>query len=218
MKRKNISQQLVFLMVILGLGFTALTGAIGVWMSYTREMDQIEKRIQQVKTSYVPPLAQSLWVEADEMLQVQLKGIFDLPDMQYAEIERENSPYLSLGEKRDKRVREYSFPIVYVHESGKTNIDMDVGKLNIQVDLEKVYGRLGKNVLANILNQAFVLFCVASCMLIILKKIVVTPLRILKGGAEQVADGDFEHTIDIGREDEFGDLAQSLPDRRWQAL
>ena len=88
-------------MVILGLGFTIIAGAIGVWMSYSREMVQIEKRVQQVKTSYVPALAQSLWVEADEMLKVQLQGIFELPDMQYAEIERENSPYLFHGEKHE---------------------------------------------------------------------------------------------------------------------
>lgn len=197
-------------MVILGLGFTIIAGAIGVWMSYSREMVQIEKRVQQVKTSYVPALAQSLWVEADEMLKVQLQGIFELPDMQYAEIERENSPYLFHGEKHEKRVQAYSFPIVYLHESGKNKVEMEVGKLNIQVDLARVYGRLGKNVLVNVLNQAFVLFCVASCMLFILQKIIVTPLRILKGSAEKVSAGDFDHTIDIGQKNEFGDLAHSL--------
>jgi len=210
MERNNISQQLVFLMVILGLGFTVIAGAAGVWMSYSREMDQIEKRVQQVKASYVPPLAQSLWVEADEMLKVQLKGIFELPDMQYTEIERDASPYLFLGEKHDKRIRAYSFPIVYVHDSGKNKTVMEMGRLNIQVDLEKVYSRLGKNVLAIVLNLAFVLFCVASCMLFILKKIIVTPLHILKGSAEKVTAGDFDHTIDIGRKDEFGDLAHSF--------
>lgn len=61
-------------MVILGLGFTIIAGAIGVWMNYSREMAQIEKRIQQLKTSYVPPLAQSLWVEADDMLKSTAAG------------------------------------------------------------------------------------------------------------------------------------------------
>jgi two-component system, sensor histidine kinase and response regulator len=210
MGRKNISQQLVFLMVILSLGFTVIAGATGVWMSYTREMDLIEKRVQQVKASYVPPLAQSLWVEADEMLKVQLQGIVDLPDMRYAEIERDGSPYLFLGQKHEKRIRAYAFPIVHAHESGKHKTVMEMGRLNIQVDLEKVYSRLGKNVLSIVLNQAFVLFCVASCMLFILKKIVVTPLHLLKGSAEKVTAGDFDHTIDIGRKNEFGDLAHSL--------
>ncbi|MEJ2158243.1 MAG: HAMP domain-containing protein, partial [Desulfobacteraceae bacterium] len=210
MKRKNISQQLVFLMVILSLGFTVIAGAIGVWMSFRREMDQIDRRMQQVKASYVPTLAQSLWVEADEMLKVQLQGIFELPDMQYAEIEREASPYLFLGGKRESRIRTYSFPIVYVHESGKNKTVMEMGRLNIQIDLEKVYSRLGKNVLAIVFSQAFVLFCVACCMLFILKKIVVTPLHFLKGSAEKVTAGDFDHTIDVGRKDEFGDLAHSL--------
>ncbi len=210
MKRKNISQQLIFLMVVLSLGFTIIAGAIGVLMSYHREMDQIEKRVQQVKSSYVPALAQSLWVEADEMLNVQLRGIFELPDMQYAEIERDASPYLFLGEKHEKRVRAYSFPIVYVHESGNNKTVMEMGRLNLQVDLDKVYSRLGKNVLTIVLTQAFVLFCVASCMLFILKKIIVTPLLVLKGSAEKVSAGDYDHTIDIGRNDEFDDLAHSL--------
>ena len=144
MKRKNISQQLVFLMVLLSLGFTIIAGAIGVWMSYRREMNQIEKRVQQAKASYVPPLAQSLWVEADEMLRIQLQGIFELPDMQYAEIERDGAPYLFLGDKREKRAQVYSFPIIYVHESGKNKTAMEMGRLNIQVDLEKVYSRLEK--------------------------------------------------------------------------
>ncbi len=210
MKRKNISQQLVLLLVILGLGFTIIAGVIGVWVSYSREMAQIEKRIQQIKTSYVPPLAQSLWVEADEMLKVQLQGIFELPDMQYAAIERDGSPYLHLGKKLEKSDHSYSFPIVYTHESGKNTIEMEVGKLNIQVDLDQVYGRLGKNVLITVLNQAFVLFCVASCMLFILQKIIVSPLNILRGSAEKVSAGDYDHIIDIGRRDEFGDLAHSL--------
>ncbi len=210
MKRKNISQQLVFLMVILSLGFTLIAGAIGVWASYNREMDQIVKRVEQVKASYVPPLAQSLWVEADEMLKVQLKGIFDLPDMQYAEIERDGAPYLYLGEKHKRRIRAYSFPIVHAHESGKHSTVMEMGRLNIQVDLEKVYHRLGKNVLGIVLIQAFVLFCVASCMFFILKKIIVSPLRILKDSAEKVTAGDFDHVMDIGRKDEFGDLAHSF--------
>lgn len=210
MKRKNISQQLVFIMVILGLCFTIVAGTIGVWMSYNREMNQIAKRIQQIETSYVPPLAQSLWVEADEMLRVQLQGISELPDMKYAEIERDDSPYFSFGEKRNKGGHTYSFPIVYAHASGKEKIKMEVGKLNIQIDLKKVYHRLGKNVIAIFINQAFVLFCVASCMLFILKKIIVTPLHILKGSAEKVASGDFDQTIEIGRKDEFNDLAHSL--------
>ena len=197
-------------MVILSLGFTVITGAVGVWMSYNREIDQIEKRIKQVKTSYLPPLAQSLWLEADDMLKVQLRGIYDLPDMQYVEIEREGTARFFLGEKRDNRIHVYSYPIVYVHETGQKKSEIEVGHLNIQVDLEQLYRRLGKNVLADVLNQAFVLFCVASCMLFILQKIVVAPLRILKRGAEKVTAGDFDHTIDVVRKDEFGDLAYSL--------
>ncbi len=214
MKQKNISRQLVFLMVSLGLGFTVIAGAIGVWMSYSREMSQIEKRVQQVKTSYVPQLAQSLWVEAEEMAEVQLQGIFELPDMQYAEIERENSTYLAFGGKREKGVSPYSFQIVYSHETGKNNFQMEMGVLNIQVDLQKVYSRLLKNALVIVANQAFVLFCVASCMLFILQKIIVSPLRFLKRGAEKVSAGNFEQTIDIPQRNEFGDLAQSLENMR----
>ena len=214
MKQKSISRQLVFLMVSLGLGFTVIAGAIGVWMSYSREMSQIEKRVQQLKTSYVPQLAQSLWVEAEEMAEVQLQGIFELSDMQYAEIERENATYLAFGEKRENRVSPYSFQIVYTHETGKSNFQMEMGKLNILVDLQKVYSRLLKNALVTVANQAFVLFCVASCMLFILQKIIVSPLRFLKRGAEKVSAGDFEQTIDIPQKNEFGDLAHSLENMR----
>ncbi len=65
---------------------------------YLRDLRQIDARIQQIETAYLPSVVENVWVNDRERLDVLLQGITRLPDFVLAEVSVDGQVELSHGD------------------------------------------------------------------------------------------------------------------------
>jgi PAS domain S-box-containing protein len=126
----------------------ALT-ALQLYLDYAREVGVIETRLNEIGRSYPDSLGESLWNLDQNQLELQLKGILRLPDVQAVEIReiasRPNPVRLTLGQRAARSVIAREYPIDYVMQGARRQI----GVLYVEATLTEVYREL--------LNKAFVI-------------------------------------------------------------
>src|SRR6185312_4974830 len=112
----------------------ALT-ALQLYLEYEREVGVIESRLDEIGRSYPDSLGESLWNLDQNQIELQLKGILSLPDVQSVEI----------GQLASRSVITREYPLDYVIQGSRRQI----GVLRVETALTEVYRQL--------LNKALVI-------------------------------------------------------------
>ncbi len=75
--------RLLLYILLCSVFFTFLATIFQLYTDYRNDRELIEARIQQIQKSYVPGLSDSVWYFDNELMETQLNGILQLPDIQY---------------------------------------------------------------------------------------------------------------------------------------
>jgi len=176
-----LAYRLVFYILICSLFFTLSTTVFQLYVDYHKDMKLIEERLQQIQESYVPGLSNSVWYFDTELIETQLNGILQLPDIQYLEVRGDN----------DKRLIS-----VGTRPTGKTiirqtSLERDnkekIGSLYIVASLQRIDQRFNEKVLVILITQAFTIFLLSICILFIFQSLVTRHLNKMAQFAQQVS-------------------------------
>lgn len=83
-------------------------------------------------------LAASIWVIDERLINTQLNGLIQLPDINYISIKDDSGQAWNAGEQKQEHSLDKTFPLVYKSPTESIN----VGTLEIQVDVDAIYQRL----------------------------------------------------------------------------
>lgn len=168
---------------------TLVLTALQLYLDYQRDVGTIEHRLDEIGSSYLGAVGQSLWNLDRNQLHLQLSGILRLPDISSARIyETTDSPNpltMSLGEEQGKAdiVREY--PIV--HQVRR--VEQTIGYLRIEATLSGVYRSLLNRALVILASQGAKTFLVSFFILLIFHRLVT---RHLADMSDFLADFSFQ--------------------------
>lgn len=142
----------------------ALTG-LQLYLEYEREVGVIESRLDEIGRSYPDSLGESLWNLDQHQLELQLKGILSLPDVQSVEIReiasRANPVRLAFGQHATRSVIAREYSLDYVMQGGRRQI----GVLRVEATLTEVYRQLLNKALVILASQAAKTFLVSFFIL-----------------------------------------------------
>jgi PAS domain S-box-containing protein len=171
--RRRLAPRLV-LYILLFSGFvTLLATAWQLYFDYTRDLRDIDRRIDQIERSYVSSMALSLWTMDYEQLRIQLRGIQALPDIEYVEVESQGEVLIEIGEPVGSRRLSRSLGLYY----GYRGSELELGTLRVVADLDGVYRRLWDKVLVIFASQAIKTFLVAGFIFLIFQLMVTRHLQ-----------------------------------------
>ena len=159
----SIGRRLIFYIFLFSSLVTLFSTGFQLYFEYRRDLQGIAASLHQIERSYLNSLSEGLWSFNERMLQVQLLGILDLPEMRYLEIRRLEGPPLVAGEPAVGRVIEQEFPLTYRHR----NQEIVLGTLLVVAGLDQVYARLRDRVLVILATQAVKTFFVSSFIFIL---------------------------------------------------
>ena len=153
----RLARRLIVAIVLFSSAITVLTTAIQLSFDYRHDRNAIENSIDSVRLSQVDTLANSLWVEDWQQIQIQLDGMLRLPDMEWMALNVDGKPVRSAGTQRSVFKVTRQLPLTYQY-NGRT---LQIGELVVVASIDQVFWRLGEKAILILLTNAFKTFLVA---------------------------------------------------------
>ena len=152
---------------------------------FNQDVGKIKESIDQIESSFLQPMAASLWNLDEEQIQIQLAGIMKLSDMQFVRVHEvignTEVPMIEMGTEQDEYDMSTKFKLIYQGEV--------VGNLFVAASLKKVYDRLKAKSLLILISQTLKTMIVSICILLI---IYYTVIRHINKIARYTRDIDFD--------------------------
>ena len=216
--KRGIGRRLAIYILGFSSVVTLLSTALQLTLEYQRDISDIEVRLAQIEVSYAHSLASSLWVDSKNDVQLQLDGIFRLPDMQYLEVVAEdNAVYGKVGERKTHQVISREFPLHFAHRDKQVYL----GKLLIVANLEGVYQRLKDKVLVILVTQTIKTFLVSLFILFLFQVLVGRYLKTISAWSESLHANEMAKPLALGRketvdtvDDELSHVSKAINDMR----
>lgn len=216
--KRGIGRRLAVYILAFSSIVTLLSTALQLTLEYKRDISDIESRLSQIEVSYAHSLASSLWVDSKNDVQLQLDGIFRLPDMQYLQVVAEdNAVYGQVGERRTDQVISREYLLHFTHRDQEVYL----GKLLVVANLEGVYQRLQDKVLVILVTQTIKTFLVSLFILFLFQILVGRYLKTISAWSESLQADALAKPLELNREstihtaeDELSHVSKAINDMR----
>ncbi len=196
--------------------FILLSTALQLALDYRREHKAIDQQIELIRSSYLASLAKSLWDLDQGQIELQLKGIQNLPDVAYLSLDSKdvNIEGLTLPSP-DHRVQTHSFELV--HRTQQTR--RTLGRLDVSFDLHAINTRILKRSFGVFLNQTLLVLLIVLVILVIFQRQITRHLEAMANYSRDIGAGELEHSLQLSRQapkkrDELDQLVTALNDMR----
>ena len=166
--QKSIAKQLLIWIMLSSSLLTLIITSIHLLVDYNNDMSALDARLIQIETSYMPAIANALWVEDDAQIKIQIKGIKNLPDIALVRLIRDGDIVVEQGQDNTDYSRIGRWPISYLYEGQETVL----GHLYVVSDLYPVYRRLADKVVLTLVTQGAKTFIISFVILFIVYLIV----------------------------------------------
>jgi len=168
---------------------TLIITSLHLFVDYNNEMSALDARLIQIEKSYLPAITNALWVEDDEQINVQIKGIKNLPDIALVKLIREGEIVIEQGRNDTEYSRLGQWPINYLYEGQETVL----GELYVVSDLYPVYRKLADKILLTLITQGAKTFIISFVILFIVYLTVGRHLTFLASEMAKNFSSDKEH-------------------------
>lgn len=167
--KKSLSIRLLTYILLCSSSLAIIITLVQLNWDFKQDVNKIESSIHQIESSFLQPIAASLWNLDEEQIKIQLEGIMQLSDMQYVSVHEvlgeSEIPLIELGSEQQQYDIENKFNLVYQNEV--------IGTLFVAASLSKVYERLIDKSLLILVSQTIKTMVVSICILSIIYYLVI---------------------------------------------
>jgi len=154
--KNHIAGKLILYIVLFSSAITLLITALQLFTEFQYDVKDINKRLEQINTSYQKSIMLSIQASEDDQLQIIVDGITELPDIIYAKISTDDSSDIISGNSLQDDVVKFKVDLHYLDNAKKVHL----GKFTVIASLSDVYhqlfNRLWFILLSNALKTALV--------------------------------------------------------------
>ncbi len=166
---QRLSKQLLVYILLCSGALAVIISLVQLSWDFKQDVEKIEESIGQIESSFLQPMAASLWNLDEELIKIQIEGIMKLSDMQYVRVHEvigdNEIPLIEQGQWQQKFDISKEFALVYQGEV--------VGKLFVAASLDKVYNRLIAKLMVILISQTIKTMIVSICILVIIYYLVI---------------------------------------------
>ncbi len=202
--RHSIAIRLIVYIFVFSSIITLILSIFQLYLDYSRGIDEIESRIQEIKESSLESLTSSLWDLYDDHVHTQLEGITQLPSIQYVEIREKGKILDSAGSIRTQNIVTATFPMIYRREGQH----IPIGELYIVASLENLYERLWDDVMIILLSNALRTFLVSAFIFFLFEFLVTRHLLKISQYLQQFSSNRLDASLNLQRKPQQDELEQ----------
>ncbi|MFA9216570.1 MAG: PAS domain-containing protein [Sphingomonadaceae bacterium] len=175
---------------------TLASTAAQLGLDYRRDLQAVDTRLQQIRSSYADSLAASLWTTGSRDLEVQLQGILRLPDLQYIEILDEQGKLVArAGSARNDAVVAQEFPLHFTHRGQPVYI----GQVRVVASTDGAWQRLQEQIGPILIEQSVRTFLVSLFALLLFQWLVGRHLKKIAAYSDRLCTGSMSQPLELER-------------------
>jgi hypothetical protein len=163
----RLSYKLLLYILLSSVLFTFLASALQLFLSYRKDMKNIEDVLTLVNQSYLASIESSLWSYDTTQLETQVQGILSLPNIIKVVILDESGSkdrtIVSTGYISHRNYIER----VYSLKHGRDNDTFDIGTMTVYAGLDTLKADMMQKVFSTITMKVVEIFILAMCILTI---------------------------------------------------
>ena len=210
--KQRLSKQLLIYILLCSGALAIIISLVQLTWDFKQDVGKIEESIDQIESSFLQPMAASLWNLDEEQIQIQIEGIMKLSDMQYVRVHEvignTEVPLIEQGAVQQEYDISKKFGLVYQGEI--------VGNLFVAASLEKVYNRLVAKALIILISQTIKTMIVSICILLIIYYLVIRHINKISEHTHNIRLTTYNQNLvlegrrDIASPDELDELVYLL--------
>ncbi len=215
--KRRVARRLILYILLFSSIITFLGTSLQLYLDYSKDVTLIEQSMEQMESSYLPSIINSLWVSDHAQLKTLLSGMLQLPDMQNLEIVQDGEEIISVGSPASQNIITRTFPLSYNYRGE----DIHLGDLMVYASLTGVYNRLLDKVLVILGTQAVKTFLVSTFIFIIFYLLIGKHLETMADYARSFNINNLESSLTLQRrskksveKDELDQLVVSINQMR----
>ncbi len=187
---------------------TLLTTSIQLGMEYRIDIKNLEKWIEYVEKNYLDNISTHLMLGENEEVDLFLRDIASLSDMQHVYItDLKGNILLEYGDaKQDYLLLQHKFELIHK----KDNFKVFVGQLHLVATTENIYGRLMNRAVVALIANAAAIFLVAIFILWGFHKMVARHLNKIAQYTEQLDPDSLDYVLNLDRNSQPDEAADEL--------
>ncbi|MFB2659846.1 sensor histidine kinase [Shewanella mangrovisoli] len=159
--KSPIGRHLTLSIILFSSLITLVTTAYQLINDYRGDVTRIDRVFSNIEKANLDVLAASIWVIDERLINTQLNGLIQLPDINYISIKDDSGQSWNAGNEKPTHTLNKVFSLVYKSPTDSIN----VGTLEVQVDMDAIYQRLYDKAILILLSNAIKTFLVAGFIL-----------------------------------------------------
>lgn len=206
-----MNQRVLIYILLCSLLFSIVSTAVQLYSHYQDDLVSLQQRFNNIETSYIPSMATSLWDFNKPLMEQQIKGIVDLPDIGYVQVITDLGNKHQLGDAdivQQQVFREYK--IIYGEN--------EIGVLQVYADYNDIYQRLKQKAGIIITSEFVHTFIVAFFILFIIHWLVTRHIFEITNYAQQLASHNLDTSLTLenrpSKKDELDFLVDAINEMR----
>lgn len=213
----SLSKRLLSYILLCSATFAMMVTAVQLYVDYSGDVSEIDRRIQQIQDSYSDSIASSLWLVDREQVYLQLHGILELPDIEYIRLSAVDDQDYIVGElPSNGNVIEHTFELYHSGPSRQL-----LGNFYLVANLNNVYARLWDKALVILFTQTIKTMIVSLFILFIFRAMVTRHLTRMANYARELSLDNLEKPLELDRkvtainkDDELSYVVRAVNDMR----
>jgi len=198
MKKRLARKHLIFV-VVCSTFFAIIATGVQLLTDYRRDVQAIHEDLSIIERSHLPTIVSARYDLDDEQLNLVLKGIVRLRDIQYAEVveERIGRPLIvaAAGDSSSRKDISRAYPLV--HESDGRSVTL--GHLSVHADLDNVKAKLWDRLVVIVVSNTAKTLLVAFCILWIIQMLTVRYLNQIAAFASRLDIDSLDRKLSLIR-------------------
>lgn len=213
--RSNKLAKKVLVYVILCSSVLSISStAVQLYIEYQESIQNLEERFENIESSYLEAISSSLWDFNETLVNQQIHGIVNLPDIVYVEIKTTFDDSFSAGNKDHKVKKQAVYPIIYGDDS--------IGTLIVSASYDDIETRLEQHAKIIIVSEFLKIFFVALVLIIIVHMMITRHIYHITRYSKDISGTNLNRPLILfsrsKNEDELDELAQAINDMRTTIL
>lgn len=184
----KLSRRVLVYILLCSAALSLISTAIQVYSSYQDDLQSLQQRFDNIETSYIPSMATSLWDFNKPLMEQQIKGIVDLPDISYAKVVTDLGEEHQFGDESLAAQKVFvEYKIVYG--------DNEIGVLQVYADYNDIYNRLWQRAGFIITSEFIKIFIVAFAVMFVVHWLITRHLYQIIEYAKNIATDTLDTSL-----------------------
>ena len=171
--RGVLAYRLLFLILVCSSVITIMATFFQLATTYHSGVKSIGGQLKQLELTHTNSLSKSLWIFDTAQIKIELEGILNYPDINYAEVISNGEKVISIGDRQENPIEVRRIKLNYQTQMN----NLELGELYVQATDNNVKSKVREQIAVILVSQAIKTFIVSAFILFIINFLITKPLE-----------------------------------------